>query len=195
MKSNIVVKTILFIILTLLGVLYLVLLGGSIYEAVVFPQSPHKVTLSKAVEMDLNNKPEFLFFEKALFVDITDASWKCASVKQVDAFRNRKDHTDGVFTNSSESALVFVQIEGLYSCQELQKMEIAGKLQKFTNRPVEYQSDTNKKVVIDENSNIITFELCTHCTPSEARFYPLYFLGFPFVMWLIFEFGKRQQQN
>src|SRR5262245_11569291 len=138
MKSNIAVKALLFVMLSLPAGFYLVLLGGSIYEAVVFSQLRYRGTLAQAVEMDLNNKPGFLFFETALFVAITDASWKCASVKQVDAFQSRNDHTDGVFTDPSDSALVFVQIEGLYSCQELQSMEIAGKLQRFTNRPVEY---------------------------------------------------------
>ena len=195
MKQNIVVKTVLVIISGLIGILYLVLLGGSTYEAVVFPQSPQKITLAQAVEMDRQNKPEFLFFDKALYVSITDAMWECASVKQVDARRNRDDHTDGVFSNANKDALVFVQIHGLYTCQELEQMEVAGKLQRFTKRPVEYKSDTNGIVVISEGSEDITFELCTRCTPSEARLYPAFFLLFPFVMWGIFEFGKRQQQK
>lgn len=195
MEQNIIGKVVLVLTLSLAGVLYLLILGGSIYEAIVFPQSPQRITLAHAVELDRQNESEFSFFDKALYVSITDAKWECASVKQVDTPRNRDDHTDGVFSNVNKDAFVFVQIHGLYSCQDLQEMEVAGKLQRFTKRPVEYESDTSGIVVIDESSSSITFELCTHCTPAEARFYPLWFFLFPFIMWGIFAYGKRQQQK
>ena len=107
MKQNIVGKTVLVLILGLVGILYLLLFGGSLYEAVVFPQSPQRITLAQAVEMDRQNKPEFLFFDTALYVSITDPIWECASVKQVDTPRNRDDHTDGVFSNANNDAFVW----------------------------------------------------------------------------------------
>ncbi len=195
MRNNIFIKVVLFVVLGFLGLGYLVLLVGSIYEAVVFPQTPEKVTLDQAIELDTTNKPTFLFFGKSLYVIITDAKWECASVKQVDAVKNKNDHTDGVFTNANKSAVVFVQIHGLYSCQELQKKEVTGELQHFTRRPVEYQSDENGLITIDEKSEILTLSLCTHCTPFEASFYPVVFFLFPFIMWAIFKYGNRQQQK
>jgi len=195
MKNNILVKIILVVILSLLGLGYLVMFVGSVYEAIVFPQAPEKVTLEQAIELDATNKPTFLFFEKSLYVIITDAKWECASVKQVDARGTKKDHTDGVFTNASRSAVVFVQLQGLYSCQELQQKEVAGELQHFTRRPVEYQSDENGLITIDDKSEISTLSLCTHCTPFEASFYPVVFFLFPFIMWAIFKYGNRQQQK
>ena len=195
MRNNIFIKVVLFVVLGFFGLGYLVLLVGSIYEAVVFPQTPEKVTLDQAIELDTTNKPTFLFFGKSLYVIITDAKWECASVKQVDAVKNKNDHTDGVFTNANKSAVVFVQVHGLYSCQELQKKEVAGELQRFTRRPVEYQSDENGLITIDEKSEILTLSLCTHCTPFEASFYPVVFFLFPFIMWAIFKYGNRQQQK
>lgn len=195
MKQNIVVKLVFLILLSLLGFFYLLLLGGSIYEAVVFPQSPQKVTLSQVIAMDSQNKSAFLFFRKAQYVSITDAIWECASVKQVDAPRYRVDHTEGVFSNANTDTFVFVQINGLYTCQELQNMDVAGKLERSTKRPVEYESDTNGSVIKGEDSEAITFELCTHCTPPEARVFPLFFFLIPFAMGGIFAYGKCQQQN
>lgn len=195
MRNNIFIKVVLFVVLGFFGLGYLVLLVGSIYEAVVFPQTPEKVTLDQAIELDTTNKPTFLFFGKSLYVIITDAKWECASVKQVDAVKNKNDHTDGVFTNANKSAVVFVQVHGLYSCQELQKKEVAGELQRFTRRPVEYHSDENGLITIDEKSEILTLSLCTHCTPFEASFYPVVFFLFPFIMWAIFKYGNRQQQK
>ncbi len=151
MKQSIVGKIILYTILGLFGFFYLILLSGSIYEAVVFPRSPQKVTLAQAVEMDLQNKPEFLFFDKARYVSITDSIWECASVKQAgfDTPYSDKRHTDAVFTDSKKSAVVFVQVNGFFSCQDLQENEISGELQRFDNRPVAYQSDTTGTTTID----------------------------------------------
>jgi hypothetical protein len=195
MKQNIVLKIVLIMVAGLAAIFYLILLGGSTYEAVVFPQSPQNVTLTQAVEMELQNKPEFLFFDKALYVSITDAVWECASVKQVDAYNNIDEHTEAVFSNGNKDALVFVRIEGLYTCRELQEMEIAGKLQRFTERPVQYESDTDGTVTLDEASETITLELITHGTPSEARLYPIFFLGLPFVIWGMFVYTRCQRQQ
>jgi len=195
MKQNIVVKIVFAILFGLLGFSYLLLLGGTLYEAVVFPQFPQKATLSQAIVMDSQNKPVFLFFRKANYVSITDAIWDCASVKQVDAPGNKVDHTDGVFSNANMDAFVFVQLKGSYTCQELQKMDIAGKLERMTKRPVAYESDINGSVILGEQSEAITLELCTHCTPLEARLFPLLFFFIPFPMWGIFVYGKCQQLN
>jgi hypothetical protein len=196
-KQSILVKILLFAVLTPMALFYLVLLVGSTYEAIVFPQFPQKVTLAQAVEMDLKNEPAFLFFEKSLYLSITDAVWECASIKQQGKLTEESDsrNTDAVFTDTKKTALVFVEVEGHYNCQELQEKEIAGELQHVTQRPVEYQSDASGLVTIDEDSEITTLSLCTHCTPSEARLYPIFFLLFPFVMWGILEFGKRQQKK
>jgi len=170
------------------------MLVGSIYEAIIFPKMPEKVTLEQAIELDATNKPSFLFFGKSLYVVITDAKWECASVKQKIGHKYNY-FTDGVFTNSNKSAVVFVQIDGFYSCEELQKKEVAGELQHATRRPIEYESDENGKIIIDDKSEVITLSLCTQCTPSQAVFYPVFFFLFPFMMWGIFEIAKREQQK
>jgi hypothetical protein len=195
MKQNSVARFVFAIFLSLLGISYLVFLGGSIYEAIVFPPSPQKVTLAQAIVMDSENKPAFLFFRKALYISITDAIWECASVTQEDAPPNTVEHTHGVLLNANKDAYVFVEINGLYTCQDLQNMQVTGKLQRMTERPVEYQSDAHGLVIIDEDSEAITFELCTHCTPAEARIFPLFFFIVPFAMGGIFAYGKCQQLN
>jgi hypothetical protein len=182
---------VLFVILCLAGISYLVFLAGSIYEAIVFPQSPQKVTLAQAVEMDLQNKPAFLVFDKALYVSITDAIWECASVKQT-GYKVLSDrrYTDAVFSDAKKTAVVFVQVDGFHSCQDLKENEIPGVLKRLYTRPVEYQSDTNGTTVIDENSEVLIFGFCTHCTPSAAVGVTITCLLSPFIMWGIFERWK-----
>jgi hypothetical protein len=191
MKQNIIVKLVLFVILCLAGISYLVFLAGSISEAIVFPQSPQKVTLAQAVEMDLQNKPAFLVFDKALYVSITDAIWECASVKQT-GYKVLSDrrYTDAVFSDAKKTAVVFVQVDGFHSCQDLKENEIPGVLKRLYTRPVEYQSDTNGTTVIDENSEVLIFGFCTHCTPSAAVGVTITCLLSPFIMWGIFERWK-----
>jgi len=174
-------------------VVYPIVLVGSIYQLIVYPDQPARVTLAEAVEMDANNKPVFLFVENSLYLTVTDAAWECASVTQA-GYRDKK-HTDGVFTDKNNTAIVFVQIQGYYTCQELQSMEIAGELQSFVRRPVEYQSDNHGPVTIDENSDLITLSLCTHCDRFESLFGVVFFLAFPFIMWGIFYFNKLQQSK
>lgn len=195
MKHNIAVKVLLFILVSLLGLSYFVFLGGSLYEAVVFPASPQKITLSQAMAMDSQTEPVFLFFRKAIYVSITDAIWNCASVQQVDAPAYRVDHTEGIFSNANMDAFVFVQINGLYTCQELQQMEVAGRLERFTQGPVNSETAMNGSAIIGANPKAVTFELCTHCTAVEARIFPLFFFLIPFAMGGIFAYGRCQQMN
>lgn len=194
MKQNIVIKIVLIMVAGLAAVSYLIFLGGSIYEAFVFPQSPRTVTLAQAVELDLQNKPAFLFFHKPLYVAITDAVWECASVKHVDTFRNADDHTNAVFSNGNRDALVFARVQGLYTCQELQGMNVAGKMQRLSKPPVEYENDTDGIVAIDQASDAATFELVTHASAWEARLYPIFFVGLPFVLWGMFVYARCQRE-
>lgn len=180
-------------IVGIIGVFYVIVLFGSIYQLSVYPEKPAEVSLAEAVEMYENNKPVFLFFERPLYLTVTDARWECASVVQA-GYRNKK-HTDGVFTDGNNTAIVFVQIHGHYTCQDLQSMQIVGELQSFTRRPVHYQSDSNGLITIDHNSDVTTLSLCTHCTLTQAWFYVVFFLAFPFIMWGIFWYGKRQQSR
>jgi hypothetical protein len=195
MKPNIAIKIPLIILVSLLGLSYFVLLGGSIYEAIVFPASPQKVTLSQAMTIDSQNEPVFLFFRKALYVSITDAIWDCASVQQVDAPAYRVDHTEGAFSNANMDAIVLVQINGLYTCNELRHMQLAGKLERLTEGPVYSKTAMNELAIIGKNPDAITFELCTHCTPAEARIFPLLFFLIPFAMGGIYAYGKCQQMS
>lgn len=195
MKANIVVKKLFVVFLILLGCSYLILLASSTYEAVVYPTSPPKMTLSQALLMESQNKPAFLFFRKPFYVSITDARWECASIKQVDEPLNRVDHTEGVFSNTSSDALVFVQLNGLHTCEQLQNTHVTGKLERFTRRPVAYESDANGSVRIGKDSEAITLELCTRCTASEARLFSIFFVLIPFPMWGLFVYGKCQRQN
>jgi hypothetical protein len=68
MKPNSATKSVLVLFSGVAELLYLFFLGGSIYEAVVFPRAPQKVTLAQAVEMDLQNQPAFLVFDQTLYV-------------------------------------------------------------------------------------------------------------------------------
>ncbi|PKO15708.1 MAG: hypothetical protein CVU39_09295 [Chloroflexi bacterium HGW-Chloroflexi-10] len=194
MKQNIVVKLVLVVALCLAGILYLIFLLGSTFEAVVFPQSPQKVTLAQAVEMDLQNKPAFLVFDQALYISITDAMWECASVKQT-GYKVLSDrrYTDAVFTDAKKTAVVFVQVNGFYSCQDLKENEISGELHRLhiDTRPVEYQSDTNGITIIDEDSQVLAYRFCTHCTPSAAGFIPIFWLLIPFIIWRLSEHWKK----
>jgi hypothetical protein len=194
MKQNIVVILVQVIAFGLVVFFYLFFLGGSIYEAAVFPRVPQKVTLAQAVEMDLKNKPDFLVFDKVLYVSIADAVWECASVKQsgYSTLFSDKRRTDAVFTDASKTAVVFIQVDGFYNCQQLKENEISGELQRVDGRPIEYQSDTIGTTTIGENSKILTYRFCTHCNPFYAVSLPIVFVLIPLVIWGIYEYWKRR---
>lgn len=196
-KPNIFFRILPFIILSLCGVSYLTLVIGSTYEAAVFPHSPQRVTLAQAVELYSQHKPVFLIFEKSLYVSVTDAVWECASLKQQGhrTLWSDKRHTDVIFTDAQETAVVFVELEGFHTCRELQGKEVAGELQSFTRRPFEYQSDTKGLVTIDKDSTVRMLSLCTHCTASEAWLYPVFFFLLPFVMWGILKLANASNRS
>jgi len=191
MKLKIAFKWFLKVGLYLAGVLYLGILTGSIYEAVVFPRSPQKVTLARAVEMDLLNEPAFLVFDQALYVSITDAAWECASVKQsgYKVLRERRS-TDAVFSDASKTAVVFYQRDGFHSCEDLKASEIVGVLQRVYTRPVEYQSDASGRVVIGKDADALVYGFCTHCTPDGAVGIPIVGALLPFALWFMIKRWK-----
>lgn len=191
MKLKIAFKWVLRVGLALVGALYLGILAGSIYEAVVFPRSPQKVTLARAVEMDLQNEPAFLVFDQALYVSITDAVWECASVKQTGykTLRDRRS-TEAVFSDASKTAVIFYQRDGFHSCEDLKANEIVGVLQRVYTRPVEYQSDAEGRVVITEDAGALVYGFCTHCTPGETAGIPIVEALLPFALWFMIKRWK-----
>lgn len=191
MQKNLFVKLVRFVVFCLIGIFYLVFLVGSLYEAVVFPQTPQKVTLAHAVNLDLHNQPAFLVFDETLYVSITDAIWECASVKQT-GYQGLSDrrYTDAVFTDAQKTAVVWVQVNGFYSCEDLKAKEISGELQRNKQRPIKYQSDSTGTTLIDADSEVLTYYFCTHCTPSAAVGVTIVGLLAPFVIKAIFERWK-----
>lgn len=177
----------------LVGIVYLFFLTGSVYEAVVFPQFPQEVTLARAVELDLKNKPDFLPFDKTLYVSITDAVWECASVKQTGykTIFSDKRRTDAVFTDAQKTAVVFIQLDGFFDCEYLKAYRPLGELQYLDSRPIIYQSDTTGKTTLDVNSDILVYRFCTHCTPSNAVLVSASFVLFPLFIWGYYQYKKH----
>jgi len=181
------------ILLCLAGMITLFFLAGGIYEAVVYPRTPQKATLAQAVEMDLDDKPAFWGFDEARYVSITDAVWECASVKQsgYSSIFSDKRRTDAVFTDAEKTSVVFIQVDGFYDCEDLKGYQPLGELQRLDTRPIEYQSDTTGKTVIGEDSEVLVYWFCTHCSPSNAVWVPICLVFFPVFIWGYAKYRKR----
>jgi len=199
MKTNLVgIRTILklikAILLALIGISYLFFLTGSIYEAFVFPRTPQKVTLAQAVKVDLINTPDFLVFDQALYVSITDAVWQCASVRQsgYSSIFIDKRRTDAQFTDAEKTAVVFIQLRGFYDCQELKEIEILGELDQVFSRPVEFQSDPGGTTIIAEDSDVLVYWIRNR-TPLDAMLQAIFMAGFPLLVWGYYQSRKNRQ--
>lgn len=193
MKRSFAVNLVLAILGGLIGIFYLLFLAKGIYAAVVFPREPQRVTLARAVMLDLARKPDAWIYDKALYVSITDAVWECSSVRQsgyASIFRDRR-RTDAVFTDAGKSAVVFIQVNGFYSCKDLENYEPLGELQRLDERPITYQSDASGKTSIDENSGVRAYFFCIHCTPSEAILMPICSVLLPLFVWAYYKYGRR----
>lgn len=185
MMKNKVLKWVLRLGLCLTGTIYLLFLAASIYYAVVFPRTPQKVTLARAVAMEQNIPPASWFLNKILYISITDAVWDCSSVRQSgykSIFSNRQ-RTDALFTDPAATALVLMQADGHFNCQDLQHYEPVGVLQPIDARPVEYQNGANEITIIAAGSDLLIYRLCTHCTRSNALLLPITTVLFPLLVW------------
>lgn len=184
------------IVLSLAGIAYLFFLAGSVYEALVFPGTPAEVTLSQAVKADLTNQPDFLVFDQALYVSITDAVWDCTSLKPsgYSTIFSDKRRTDAQFTDVKKTALVYVQVNGFYNCQQLQEYKLAGELQRVASPP-----DTGPKNIPGTSASLenpaLIYNFCTQCTPSNAVFISIFLIGLPIIVWLYFQSRRNRQEE
>ncbi len=191
-RQNTMGKFIRIIVFGLIGISYLFFLAGFIYEAVTYPRVPQRVTLAQAVEMDQKNTPDFLVFDKALYVTITDSVWQCASIKQsgYKTISSDKRRTDAVFTDKKRTAVVFIQLFGFYSCPDLKVAEISGELDQVYTRPVKFLSDTTGTTVIDHDSGMLVYRFRVF-KPLDAVLNLIFFIGFALFVWGFVRYRRR----